>query len=185
MSKKIFDTYGTYHFNLKSKQTADEKVVKFFSAPLKHFLAGSLAGATGQTLTYPLDRAQAIMAVTRGGEYRNFCQIFKKIVEREGLKKLYRGFAPTMMGNVPYGGTAFCTYEMLKEHFTKRNKNGGTEIRPNGIQKFVFGGTAGFLGQAAAYPLDTVRRRMQTANVMGVDESRYKNIYGTLKKILK
>ena len=126
------------------------------------------------------------MAVTRARvEYRNIFQVFKTTVEREGLKKLYRGYAPTMMGNVPYGGTAFCTYEMLKEHFTKRDKKGGTEIvRPNGIQKFVFGGTAGFLGQAAAYPLDTVRRRMQTAKVMGV-ESQYKNIYGTLKKILK
>ena len=158
----------------------------FSTTPLKHFLAGCLAGATGQTLTYPLDRAQAIMAVTRARvEYRNIFQVFKTIVEREGMKKLYRGFAPTMMGNIPYGGTAFCTYEMLKGHFTKRDKNNGCIIlRPNGIQKFVFGGTAGFLGQAAAYPLDTVRRRMQTAKVMGV-ETQYKNVYGILKKILK
>ena len=73
------------------------------------------------------------MAVTRARvEYRNIFQVFKTIVEREGIKKLYRGFAPTMMGNIPYGGTAFCTYEMLKGHFTKRDKkNGGIILRPN------------------------------------------------------
>ena len=29
------------------------------------FVAGSLAGVTGQLVTYPLDRARAVMAVTK------------------------------------------------------------------------------------------------------------------------
>lgn len=38
-------------------------------AYVKRFLAGSLAGVTSQTLTYPLDLARARMAVTDKGLY--------------------------------------------------------------------------------------------------------------------
>ena len=43
----------------------------FFSAHKLHFLAGALAGMTAQAMTYPLDRARAVMAVTKVGQYRN------------------------------------------------------------------------------------------------------------------
>ena len=158
----------------------------FFSTHKKHFLAGSLAGATAQALTYPLDRARAVMAVTKVGEYRNIVHVFQTIIEREGLLKLYRGFTPTMVGIIPYAGTSFSTYEMLKKYWTEQNKALGLEDQsPNPFQRLVSGGIAGLLGQATAYPLDIVRRRMQTATQMGVDERRYKTISGTLKSILR
>ena len=53
---------------------------------------------TGQALTYPLDKARAVMAVTKVGEYRNLFHVFHTIVHREGLRALYRGFLPTMFG---------------------------------------------------------------------------------------
>ena len=40
---------------------------------------------TGQALTYPLDRARAVMAVTKVGEYRNIFHVFSTIFHREGL----------------------------------------------------------------------------------------------------
>ena len=48
---------------------------------ISHFFLflGSLAGMTGQALTYPLDRARAVMAVTKVGEYRNIFHVFSTI----------------------------------------------------------------------------------------------------------
>lgn len=43
--------------------------------PGKLFLAGSLAGATSQSLTYPLDLARARMAVTHKHEYATLRQV--------------------------------------------------------------------------------------------------------------
>ena len=149
-------------------------------------MAGSMAGMTAQALTYPLDRTRAVMAVTKVGEYRNIIHVFQTIIGREGWTALYRGFTPTMIGIIPYAGTSFSTYEMLKRHWTeKANAEGIEDYSPTPIQRLVSGGLAGLLGQAAAYPLDIVRRRMQTAFQMGVEESRYKTIWGTLKDILK
>jgi len=151
-----------------------------------HFLAGSLAGMTGQSLTYPLDRARAVMAVTKVGEYRNIAHVFQTIVEREGWFPLYRGFTPTMVGIIPYAGTSFSTYEMLKRHWTEKAKAQGLDPPgPTPVQRIMSGGVAGLLGQAASYPLDIVRRRMQTARQMGVDESRYRTITGTLRNVLR
>lgn len=43
--------------------------------PGRQFTAGSLAGITSQSLTYPLDLARARMAVTHKGEYATLRQV--------------------------------------------------------------------------------------------------------------
>lgn len=156
----------------------------FFRTHGRHFLAGSAAGMTSITLTYPLDRARAVMAVTKVGEYRNLVHVFRTIIQREGYVALYRGIVPTLIGIIPYAGTSFSTYEMLKRHWTEKAKEKGLD-GPTALQRLASGGVAGLLGQTASYPLDIVRRRMQTASQMGLDVNQYKTIRGTLSTILK
>lgn len=152
----------------------------------RHFLAGSLAGMTGQALTYPLDRARAVMAVTKVGQYRNIGHVFVTILQKEGALALYRGFIPTMIGIIPYAGTSFCTYEMLKRFWTDKAKAEGMEDpKPSPLQRLLSGGIAGLLGQTSSYPLDIVRRRMQTASQMGVHKDAYATVRGTLSVILR
>ena len=149
---------------------------------VKNFVAGSLAGLTGQSLTYPLDRARAVMAVTKMGEYRNLADVFRRIAADEGLNGLYRGFAPTMFGVVVYAGASFFTYESLKHAWRRRNADGAD---PLAWQRFISGATAGLLGQASSYPLDIVRRRMQTARQMGFAADKYATIVGTLTLVYR
>lgn len=83
--------------------------------PLPRFLAGSLAGTTAAMLTYPLDMVRARMAVTPKQMYSNIIHVFVRISQEEGLKTLYRGFTPTILGVVPYAGITFFVYETLKK----------------------------------------------------------------------
>jgi len=39
-----------------------------------------------------------------------------KMYREEGLRTLYRGFTPTLLGAVPYSGISFFTYETLKKY---------------------------------------------------------------------
>lgn len=47
--------------------------------------------------------------------YSNILHVFVRISREEGLKTLYRGFAPTILGVMPYAGLSFFTYETLKK----------------------------------------------------------------------
>ncbi|XP_067143667.1 mitochondrial coenzyme A transporter SLC25A42-like [Centruroides vittatus] len=146
--------------------------------PGKTFLAGSLAGITSSTFTYPLDLARARLAVTQKEQYNSLFQVFVKIWQQEGPTHLYRGFAPTIIGVIPYAGTSFFTYETLKRLHSEYS-NGAP---PNPFYRMIFGAIAGLLGQSSSYPLDIVRRRMQTSQVTGTP---YRTILGTLKKIIR
>lgn len=47
--------------------------------------------------------------------YSNILHVFVRISREEGLKTLYQGFTPTILGVVPYAGLSFFTYETLKK----------------------------------------------------------------------
>jgi len=144
------------------------------------FLAGSMAGTTGQLVTYPLDRARAVMAVTPGNTYRNLYSVFCKIHQQEGLLALYRGLTPTLLGVIPYAGTSFFTYETLKGLAVERKAGG----MPSPLERLAAGAVAGLLGQTASYPLDIVRRRMQTSVQLGKG-TKYKSVWGTLTTVYR
>ncbi|XP_077573111.1 mitochondrial coenzyme A transporter SLC25A42-like [Stigmatopora nigra] len=145
--------------------------------PFPRFLAGSLAGTTATMLTYPLDMVRARMAVTAKEMYCNIMHVFVRISQEEGFKTLYRGFTPTILGVIPYAGITFFTYETLKNLHTERTKR----AQPYTVERLAFGACAGLIGQSASYPLDVVRRRMQTAGVTG---SASNTILGTLREIV-
>ncbi|XP_073180545.1 mitochondrial coenzyme A transporter SLC25A42 isoform X3 [Lepidochelys kempii] len=146
--------------------------------PLPRFIAGSLAGTTAAMLTYPLDLVRARMAVTPKEMYSNILHVFIRISREEGLKTLYRGFAPTILGVIPYAGLSFFTYESLK----KLHADHSGRAQPYPLERLAFGACAGLIGQSASYPLDVVRRRMQTAGVMG---HVYGSILPTMREIIR
>ncbi|EHB16730.1 Solute carrier family 25 member 42 [Heterocephalus glaber] len=178
--------------------------------PWPRLLAGALAGTTAASLTYPLDLVRARMAVTPKEMYGNIFHVFARISREEGLKTLYHGFTPTVLGVVPYAGLSFFTYETLKS--LHRGYPGGllrkshecrfvtvrldesawcrAEVwlkygggrQPYPLERMIFGACAGLIGQSASYPLDVVRRRMQTAGVTGHTHG---SILSTLQAIVR
>ncbi|XP_044126505.1 mitochondrial coenzyme A transporter SLC25A42 [Bufo gargarizans] len=145
--------------------------------PIPRLLAGALAGTTATMLTYPLDLVRARMAVTPKEMYSNIFQVFIRMSKEEGLKSVYRGFNPTILGVIPYAGISFFTYETLKKLHAEKSGR----AQPYPFERLLFGACAGLLGQSASYPLDVVRRRMQTAGVTG---HTYSSILGTMQEVV-
>lgn len=142
------------------------------SVRIRRFVSGCCAGTSSVAATYPLDLARARMAITERLQYRNLVHALVKARRDEGFASLYRGFSPAILGSVPYSGVAFFMFETLKEwRLNLRTPVEGSPqqtLRP--LENLFCGATAGIMGQTASYPLDIVRRRMQTAVIRGHPE---------------
>jgi len=138
------------------------------------FAAGSCAGVTAVTFTYPLDTIRARLAFQVHGEhvYTGIYHCATHICKQEGgIRALYRGFLPTICGMIPYAGLSFYCFESFKyicmKHFPDwtckthvLNTGGLVLLIP---YKLLCGGIAGAVAQTVSYPLDVTRRRMQLA----------------------
>jgi solute carrier family 25 protein 42 len=129
---------------------------------LDRVLAGASAGAVSVALTYPLDLLRARLAVAQelpGGTSQRAAGLWaalRGMHRAGGLVSLYRGLTPTLLGILPYAGISFAVYEALKDRTRSLSSKGG--LLPGHLERLLYGGLAGFAGQAAAYPLDIVRR---------------------------
>ncbi|XP_053387701.1 mitochondrial coenzyme A transporter SLC25A42-like [Mercenaria mercenaria] len=146
--------------------------------PVLRAVAGSLAGVTATTCTYPLDFARARMAVTHKDRYRSLIACFRSVLKEEGWRIVMRGYTPTMFGSCIYSGISFFTYETLKIIHAEYTKG----VDPTPLERWYCGAVAGICGQCSSYPLDIVRRRMQTAGVTGHSKD-YTTIYRTAKTV--
>jgi hypothetical protein len=142
------------------------------TGPLVDLLAGSASGGTAVLCTYPLDLARTKLAFQVNSSdqlnralkraspqptYGGIMDVFRGVYSEGGVRALYRGVGPTLMGILPYAGLKFYIYEGLKAHVPDDYKNSVT-------LKLSCGAAAGLFGQTLTYPLDVVRRQMQVQN---------------------
>ncbi|KDP34080.1 hypothetical protein JCGZ_07651 [Jatropha curcas] len=144
------------------------------SGPVVDLLAGSVAGGTAVMCTYPLDLARTKLAYQvldkRGSfssgmksmcsqpSYGGLKDVLTSVYKEGGMRGLYRGVGPTLIGILPYAGLKFYVYEELKRHVPE-------EHQKSIVMRLSCGALAGLLGQTFTYPLDVVRRQMQVENL--------------------
>jgi len=83
------------------------------------------------------------------------------------------------MGIMPYAGISFFTYETLKKLYSDHFH----EKKLNPLHRLLFGACAGLFGQSATYPLDIIRRRMQTDGISGPSRPEYRKMWSTAKYV--
>ncbi|XP_013794130.1 graves disease carrier protein-like [Limulus polyphemus] len=163
---------------------------------LSKFAAGSMAGVTAVLCTYPLDIVRARLAFQVAGDhmYNGILHTLVCIFKSEGgIRALYKGLSPTIMGMIPYAGLSFYVFERLKvlclEYFPTtcgrpcpRNTGGVVLIVP---AKLLCGSFAGAIAQSVSYPLDVTRRRMQLSMMSPETQKFSKSWFSTLFLIFK
>jgi solute carrier family 25 protein 16 len=115
-----------------------------------------------------------VAAVTEAG-----AAAVSAIAPRRGLINFYRGFAPTMLGMLPYAGMSFLTYDTVSDlmrhpsvvkHTTLPRWKNQPADKPAPLRSWAelaTGGIAGLISQTASYPLEVIRRRMQVSGAVG------------------
>ncbi|EOY29934.1 Mitochondrial substrate carrier family protein isoform 1 [Theobroma cacao] len=144
------------------------------SGPVVDLLAGSASGGTAVLCTYPLDLARTKLAYqvvdTRTNfssgirgfyprpAYSGITDVLTTVYKEGGIRGLYRGVGPTLVGILPYAGLKFYIYEALKTRVPE-------EHQKSILMHVSCGALAGLLGQTFTYPLDVVRRQMQVESL--------------------
>ncbi|KAI6230392.1 Calcium-binding carrier protein Aralar1 [Aphelenchoides fujianensis] len=147
-------SYMTRLTNIKAVHTKEDR--GFGTAVMEsayRFILGSVAGACGATAVYPIDLVKTRMQNQRTGSflgevaYKNSWDCFKKVVKFEGLRGLYRGLLPQIIGMNDF----------------MRDKLTGKDGRIPLIAEIVAGGTAGASQVVFTNPLEIVKIRLQVA----------------------
>ncbi|ORX80948.1 mitochondrial carrier [Basidiobolus meristosporus CBS 931.73] len=170
---------------------------KAADTPGKNFVAGSLAGLSSVFCTYPLELIRVRMAyeVTHSGKGPGVYDTFRGIL-REGstgdaprirLGNLYRGFALTVLGVIPYAGVSFWTHSFVQDwiraHFPHQilpTDDPHSKPRLKAIPELISGGIAGAVAQTVSYPIEVTRRRVQVRGAISPENNKIK-----MKEVVK
>ncbi|KXH68356.1 hypothetical protein CSAL01_11031 [Colletotrichum salicis] len=150
--------------------------------PWRRLISGSLAGITSVFFTYPLERFVRTSPASQAAgtsATEAAASAVTAVAPRSGLINFYRGFAPTMLGMLPYAGMSFLTHDTAGDVLRHPKLAKWTTLpRPENLPagkptplrswaELLAGGVAGLISQTASYPLEVIRRRMQVGGAVG------------------
>jgi len=166
-------------------------------AAMKHLFCGGVAGATAKTITAPFSRLTILyqvhsMITTKQARPRYAMTLnegFHKIIERGGIKSLWKGNGTSVIHRFPFSAINFYVYENMLDMINGINRphededghptNESGEITTK-LTRFVAGATSGSVSCIACYPLDLVRTRL-TTQLEG--QEHYRGIVDAFRKI--
>lgn len=131
-----------------------------------NFGLGSIAGAFGATVVYPIDLVKTRMQNQRKAagskplQYSNSIDCFKKVVKHEGFKGLYSGLGPQLVGVAPEKAIKLTVNDLVRGIFAKSD---GT-VPISG--EIIAGGSAGACQVVFTNPLEIVKIRLQVQGEM-------------------
>ncbi|ERT02848.1 solute carrier family 25 (mitochondrial aspartate/glutamate transporter), member 12/13 [Sporothrix schenckii 1099-18] len=162
----------------QTTQHAKSALQKFASQAFEsayNFGLGSLAGAFGAFMVYPIDLVKTRLQNQRGAEpgqrlYKNSIDCFQKVIRNEGFLGLYSGVLPQLVGVAPEKAIKLTVNDLVRRWQTRQDGSiwWGSEI--------LAGGTAGACQVVFTNPLEIVKIRLQVQGEVA------KNVQGAPKR---
>ncbi|KAI8850562.1 mitochondrial carrier domain-containing protein [Chytridium lagenaria] len=126
-----------------------------------NFALGSVAGAIGATFVYPIDLVKTRMQNQRAkvvGEllYKNSADCFRKVIRNEGVKGLYSGLLPQLLGVAPEKAIKLTMNDLVRSKL-KDQSTGKVPLYGEILAGCVAGGSQVIFTN----PLEIVKIRLQ------------------------
>lgn len=136
------------------------------------FLAGGMAGVTASAATYPLELARGRITGKLAGpdktkHYKGIVSTVLMTCREEGIRALYRGITPSLIGSLLAEGIKFGTVGVLEDLFPR---DAGADLQSLVYHKVLFGGCGGAVSGLLLYPNDTMRRMLQMQGSRGTND---------------
>jgi solute carrier family 25 protein 33/36 len=167
--------------------------------PWVHFVAGGVGGTVGAIATSPLDviktRLQSDVYHTLYNKVPKssnpLIQVFQHLGETgavlrgmyrtEGVRSLFRGLGPNLIGVIPARSINFFTYGATKEFLIKNFSKDKQQAEETWMH-LVSGINAGFVTSTATNPIWLIKTRLQLDKSKGKN---YKNSWDCLRSVVK
>jgi solute carrier family 25 aspartate/glutamate transporter 12/13 len=110
--------------SLDTKSTSQNLGSKIMESAY-NFGLGSMAGAFGAFMVYPIDLVKTRMQNQRGADpgqrlYNNSIDCFRKVIRNEGFRGLYSGVLPQLVGVAPEKAIKLTVNDLVRNWFTDK-----------------------------------------------------------------
>lgn len=165
-----FYAYDTYRKQL-IKISRNKETTNF-----ERFIAGAAAGITATILCIPMDTIRTKMVAPGGEALGGVISAFRYMVQTEGFFSLYKGLVPSIISMAPSGAVFYGVYDILKSAYLHspegrkrialmkqqgRHLNALDQLELGPMRTLLYGAIAGCCAEAATYPFEVVRRKLQ------------------------
>ena len=130
-----------------------------------NFTLGSVAGAIGATIVYPIDLVKTRMQAQRVLIYKNSLDCAVKVLRTEGLRGLYSGLGPQLIGVAPEKAIKLTVNDLARSYFTNKISK-----KITWYYEVVSGACAGACQVIFTNPLEIVKIRLQVQGNYDVSE---------------
>ncbi|KAL9241664.1 hypothetical protein vseg_015748 [Gypsophila vaccaria] len=150
--------------------------------------AGAAAGFTTVAIMHPLDVVRTRFQVNDGRlnnlpSYKNTPQALFTIARSEGLRGLYAGFTPAVIGSSVSWGLFFFFYSRAKQRYSHNaDRNADEKLSPG--RHLAAAAEAGALVSFCTNPVWLIKTRLQLQTPLH-QTRRYSGVYDALRTILK
>lgn len=176
---RLIDGHGAsgWHTNvIFSSSLSDTKITA---------LSGAVSGFVSGIVVCPLDvaktrlQAQGLQSIAENRYYHGLIGTFKTIVRDEGVRGLYKGLVPIIMGYFPTWMIYFSFYEVCKDFYPK--------VFPNwDFASYSCSAiTAGAVSTAVTNPIWVIKTRLMLQTHVSQHPTHYKGTFDAFRKIYK
>ena len=105
--------------------SAGKSLLHSIAESAHHFALGSIAGAFGAFMVYPIDLVKTRMQNQRSSRvgqllYKNSIDCAKKVISNEGIRGLYSGVLPQLIGVAPEKAIKLTVNDLVRGHYTEK-----------------------------------------------------------------
>ncbi|KAJ1660422.1 mitochondrial FAD carrier protein flx1 [Dispira simplex] len=149
-------------------------------SPTQHLVAAAEAGALTQLCTNPLWVVKTRMFTTSGHSrqaYRGLWHGLTNIYRHEGIRGLYKGLIPGLIG-VSHGALQFMAYEEMKK-WQSSNPSTGNDKSLGPMEYMLMAASSKIFATVTTYPYQVLRTRLQSQTTAVV----YYGVWDAIRKI--
>ncbi|TIC08239.1 hypothetical protein E3Q16_00166 [Wallemia mellicola] len=148
---------------------------------IKSFLSGGFGGSMAVLVGHPFDLTKVRLQTAAPGQYKGAIDVVKQSIARDGLRGLYKGVLPPLVGVTPIFALSFWSYDLGKKIVFGSRSEASNKERGSTLTT----GELAFAGFFSAVPTTLVTAPVERVKVIQQTESKKAGMGTILGRIYK